>query len=76
MDENSSWAIKTSKQLAEFFRSERKKKKISMSTLATFANVSREAVDDFENQRKDIRLSTLLRLLKFCNLELIIQIRK
>jgi len=48
----------------------RKKNKINQQDVATFANVSRLKISELENGKFDIKLSTLLKILKVCNLRL------
>lgn len=68
--------ITTSKQLAVELRNARKAQKITIEQLAQFADLSRYAILNFENQKSDIRLSTLLKLLKLCNIELRITVNR
>lgn len=68
--------IESSKQLADIVHSARKEQKITADTLAKFGDLSRYAVLNFENQKSDIKLSTLLKLLKLCGLELHIKVRR
>ncbi|MFM6928026.1 MAG: helix-turn-helix domain-containing protein [Bdellovibrio sp.] len=68
--------VETSEQLAELVRSTRKEQKITAEDLAKFGDLSRYAVLKFENQKSDIKLSTLLKLLKFCGLELHIKVKR
>lgn len=68
--------ITSAEQLAEFLRKSRKSQKITIEKLAQFADLSRDAIMKFENNKTDIRLSNLLKLLKLCNIELMIRTRK
>ncbi len=68
--------ITSSKQLAEQLRKARKSQKTTIEKLARFADLSRYAILNFENQKTDIRLSTLLKLLKLCNIEIHIRIKR
>jgi transcriptional regulator with XRE-family HTH domain len=68
--------INSSEQLAEQLRKARKSQKTTIEKLAQFADLSRYAILNFENQKTDIRLSTLLKLLKLCNIELHIRIKR
>ncbi|NUM87716.1 MAG: helix-turn-helix transcriptional regulator [Bdellovibrionales bacterium] len=63
-------------QLAGELRKARKSQKITIEKLAQFADLSRYAVLKFENQKTDIKLSTLLKLLKLCNIELHIKVKR
>ena len=68
--------IDDSQQMAEAFRQVRRARGISMERLAGFADLSRYAVLYFENRQTDIRLSTLLKILKLCDIELYIRIKQ
>lgn len=68
--------IRSSEQLAGELRSARKAQNITIQKLAEFSDLSRYAVLNFENQKSDIKLSTLLKLLKLCNIELCIRVKK
>lgn len=68
--------ITSAEQLAELLRKSRKGQKITIEKLAQFADLSRDAILKFENNKTDIRLSNLLKLLKLCNIELLIRLRK
>lgn len=67
--------ITSSEQLAAELRKARKSKKITIERLAQFADLSRYAILNFENQKTDIKLSTLLKLLKLCDIELQIKVK-
>ncbi len=62
-------------QLAEQVRTVRKEQGITSEKLAQFADLSRYAVLNFENQKSDIKLSTLLKILKLCNIEIYIKVK-
>ncbi|HAZ14634.1 MAG: hypothetical protein A2X86_06100 [Bdellovibrionales bacterium GWA2_49_15] len=62
--------IEDSAELVELFKKLRKKKKKTQEEIARYSNLSRIAVTEFENGKSDIRLSTLLKILKSCNLGL------
>ncbi|MGL1892886.1 MAG: helix-turn-helix transcriptional regulator [Spirochaetaceae bacterium] len=49
--------------------------KLSQQDLAKYSNVSRIAISEFENGKTDIRISTLLKILKVCSLSLEIKER-
>lgn len=68
--------ISSPAQLADLVRKARKERKITAEKLAQFADLSRYAVLNFENQKSDIKLSTLLKLLKLCNIELNIRVKR
>lgn len=68
--------IENPEQLADLVRTTRKQQKITAETLAKFGDLSRYAVINFENQKSDIKLSTLLKLLKLCGLELHIKVKR
>jgi transcriptional regulator with XRE-family HTH domain len=65
-----------SEQLAKELRKARKAQKITIDKLAQFADLSRYAILNFENQKSDIKLSTLLKLLALCNIELHIKVKR
>ena len=67
--------IKSSEELAKFVRKERKRQKITQAQLAAFANLSRLAVIEFEKLKSDVQLSTLLKILSACNLDLEIRVK-
>jgi len=73
---NESLKISNSEQLANELRKARKAQKITIEKLAQFADLSRYAILKFENHKTDIKLSTLLKLLKLCNIELHIRIKQ
>jgi len=68
--------ITSAEQLAELLRKSRKGQKITIAKLAQFADLSRDAILKFENNKTDIRLSNLLKLLNLCNIELMIRTKK
>jgi transcriptional regulator with XRE-family HTH domain len=68
--------ITSAEQLAELLRKSRKSQKITIEKLAQFADLSRDAILKFENNKTDIRISNLLKLLSLCNIELLIRLRK
>lgn len=68
--------ITSAEQLAAELRKTRKEQKITIEKLAQFADLSRYAILNFENQKTDIKLSTLLKLLKLCNIELHIRVKR
>lgn len=68
--------ITSAEQLAKELRKARKSQKITIEKLAQFADLSRYAILNFENQKADIKLSTLLKLLKLCNIEFQIKVKK
>ncbi len=68
--------IENPQQLAELVHTTRKGQKITAETLAKFGDLSRYAVLNFENQKSDIKLSTLLKLLKLCGLELYVKVKR
>lgn len=68
--------ITSAEQLANELRKARKAQKITTEKLAQFADVSRYSILNFENQKTDIRFSTLLKLLKLCNIELHIKVKR
>jgi transcriptional regulator with XRE-family HTH domain len=68
--------ITSAEQLAELLRKSRKSQKITIEKLAQFADLSRDAILKFENNKTDIRISNLLKLLNLCNIELLIRLRK
>lgn len=65
--------IESNVEMAAFIKSARKKKKKTQDEIATFANISRLALNEFENDKSDIRLSTLLKILQACDLELVVR---
>lgn len=68
--------IDSAEQLADLVRNTRKEQKITAENLAKFGDLSRYAVLNFENQKSDIKLSTLLKLLSLCGLELHIKMKR
>lgn len=68
--------ITGSEQLADLLREARKSQKITGEKLAQYADLSRYAILKFENQKADIKLSTLLKLLKLANLEFYIKVKR
>ena len=68
--------VSSSEQLAKELRKARKAQKITIEKLAQFADLSRYAILNFENQKSDIKLSTLLKLLKLCNIEIHIKVKQ
>ena len=56
--------IEDSIDIAKFVKSFRKKNNISQDELAKYSNVSRLAINEFENGKSDIKFSTLLKVLK------------
>lgn len=75
LKKHTSFSITTSTDLSEFVKSHRKKNSISQEELATFANISRLAVSEFETGKSDIKLSTLIKIINACSLELEIRER-
>lgn len=67
--------ITGSSQLAEEVRKIRKEQGITSEKLGQYADLSRYAVLNFENQKSDIKLSTLLKILKLCNIEIYIKVK-
>lgn len=57
-------------ELFELFKKVRKKKRKTQEDIAKYSNLSRLAVIEFEKGKSDIRLSTLLKILKSCDLTL------
>jgi transcriptional regulator with XRE-family HTH domain len=68
--------ITGAEQLAGLLRKSRKSQKITIEKLAQFADLSRDAILKFENNKTDIRISNLLKLLNLCNIELLIRTKK
>jgi len=68
--------ISSAEQLAGLLRKSRKSQKITIEKLAQFADLSRDAILKFENNKTDIRISNLLKLLSLCNIELLIRTKK
>jgi len=53
----------------------RKKNNISQDELAKYSNVSRLTINEFENGKSDIKISTLFKILRACSLVLEIKER-
>lgn len=68
--------ITSPEQLADELRKARKAQKITTEKLAQFADTSRFSILNFENHKRELRLSTLLKLLKLCNVELQIKVKR
>lgn len=68
--------ITSADQLADELRKARKAQKITTEKLAQFADTSRYSILNFENHKRELRLSTLLKLLKLCNIELQIKVKR
>lgn len=68
--------VTSASQLAEEVRRIRKEKGISGEKLGQYADLSRYAVLNFENQKSDIKLSTLLKILRLCNIEIYIKVKR
>ncbi len=62
--------IVETRDLIELVKKLRKKKRKTQEEIAKYSNLSRLAVGEFENGKSDIRLSTLLKILKSCDLTL------
>ena len=62
-------------QLGRIVRKYRKQKGITQQEVAVFADVSRLAVSEVETGKTDVRLSTLLKILRACSLSITIQER-
>lgn len=62
--------IEKEETLRELLKAHRKKHKITQEEIATFSNLSRLAVNEFESGKTDIRLSTFFKLLKAYGFEL------
>jgi DNA-binding XRE family transcriptional regulator len=62
--------VTSAKELAALVKKVRKKNKKTQEEVAQFSNLSRLAVGEFESGKSDIKLSSLLKLLKACGLEL------
>lgn len=67
--------IEDSFGIANFIKAYRKKNNISQDELAKYSNVSRLAINEFENGKSDIKFSTLLKVLKASSLLLEIRER-
>ena len=67
--------VLSANDISLFIKKYRKEKKITQEDLAKYSNVSRIAISEFENGKTDIRLSTLLKILKVCSLSLKIKER-
>lgn len=65
--------ISKPQQLVQLFKKVRQEKKKTQEEIAVFADISRLAVNEFEKDKSDIRLSTLLKILKSCDLEMVIR---
>ncbi len=78
MKQNSEESLKitSAEQLAAELRKARKGQKVTIEKLAQFADLSRYAILNFENQKTDIKLSNLLKLLNLCNIELHIRVKR
>jgi DNA-binding XRE family transcriptional regulator len=63
-------AVNDAAQLGVFIRRCRKASKTTQEEVATFANVSRLKIGEIENGKGDVKLSTLLTVLKACSLAL------
>ena len=63
-------AVNDAAELGAFIRSCRKASKTTQEEVATFANVSRLKIGEIENGKGDVKLSTLLTVLKACSLAL------
>lgn len=63
-------SVESGEALRLLLRKHRKKNKITQQEVATFSNLSRLAVNEFESGKTDIRLSTFFKLLKAYGLEL------
>lgn len=67
--------VTNAEDISNFIKNYRKINKLSQEDLAKFSNVSRIAISEFETGKTDIRLSTLLKILKVCSLSLEIKER-
>ncbi len=65
--------ISSPDQLAKEFKKSRNRQDLTMEKIADFAGLSRYAIMNFENQKKDIKLTTLMKLLDLCNIEVYIK---
>lgn len=74
--EDSLIRIRSVAEMAKQFRLARKENKITMVSLAKFAELSRVAISEFENSKRNIRLGNLMKLLELCGIELYIKVRK
>jgi len=62
--------IQDPKMLGAIVKKIRKKSKMTQEEIAIYANVSRLAIIEFESGKSDIKLSTLLKILNACDLDL------
>lgn len=62
--------IENMKDLSSFVKSSRIKNRQTQDDVAKYSNVSRFAISEFESGKSDIKLSTLLKILKGCSLQL------
>lgn len=60
-------------ELRELLKKIRKKKSVTQEQIATFSNLSRFAVNEFETGKTDVKLSTFFKLLKAYGVSLEIQ---
>ena len=63
-------SVEEEKGLRELLKKHRKKKKITQEEIATFSNLSRLAVNEFELGKTDVRLSTFFKLIKAYGFEM------
>ena len=63
-------AINDGVELGAFIRSCRKASKTTQEEVAIFANLSRLKIGEIENGKGDVKLSTLLSVLKACSIGL------
>lgn len=75
LTERSEKKIFSIEDLAGYIKEIRKKKNLSQTDLATYANVSRLAISELENGKSDIKLSTLLKILTACSLDMVVKER-
>lgn len=62
--------LKNLEQISTALKSYRRRKKITQDRLASFANVSRKAISELENGHAEVKLSTVLKILKVVNIRL------
>jgi transcriptional regulator with XRE-family HTH domain len=66
--------IKSSAQLIEALKNQRKKKKITQKELLGFADLSKAGIIKIENLQSDPKVSTILKLAKLLNVNLYYEI--